>query len=92
MARKPISYGLWASACVAIALALPAVGQDRPESILPPGFGDAPEPAPRRTEPAPASRTQAPARPGPSAPTSGRPAEGAGAAASAPADLLTTDA
>jgi len=35
-------------AAVAV-LALPAIGQDRPESILPPGFGDAP--APRRAEP-----------------------------------------
>jgi len=31
--------------------AIPALSQDRPESILPPGFGDAPEaPAPRRQE------------------------------------------
>jgi len=32
--------------------AIPALSQDRPESILPPGFGDAPEaPAPRKQEP-----------------------------------------
>ena len=45
-------------AALAVAgLALPALGQDRPESILPPGFGD-PTPAP----------TQAPARPQPNQP------------------------
>lgn len=88
MARKPISYSLLASACVAIALALPALGQDRPESILPPGFGDAPEAAPRRTDPAPTARPQAPARSAPAAPASVRPAEGAGAAAPAPSDPL----
>lgn len=60
MARKPITYGLCASACVAIALALPALGQDRPESILPPGFGDAPEAPVRRTEPAKAASTPRP--------------------------------
>jgi len=46
-------------AVVAVAgLAIPALGQDRPESILPPGFGD-PNPVP----------TLAPARPQPSQPT-----------------------
>src|SRR5687768_10523518 len=38
------------------AIALPAIAQDQPESILPPGFGDpatpAPEPATNGTEPA----------------------------------------
>jgi hypothetical protein len=33
----------------ALAAAIPALGQDAPESILPPGFGD-PEPPPRPTE------------------------------------------
>ncbi|WP_353203461.1 hypothetical protein [Sphingomonas sp.] len=42
----------------AAGLAIPALGQDRPESILPPGFGE-PTPAP----------TQAPPRPRPTAPT-----------------------
>ena len=38
------------AAVLAIALALPAIAQDRPESILPPGFGDpAPTPAPKAT-------------------------------------------
>lgn len=40
-----------AAAAVALA-AIPALSQDRPESILPPGFGDAPDaPPPRRAEP-----------------------------------------
>ncbi len=34
-----------------VAAAIPAIGQDRPESILPPGFGDAPDAPPaRRTD------------------------------------------
>lgn len=36
---------LSAAAAGALALGLPAIAQDRPESILPPGFGDAPKPA-----------------------------------------------
>lgn len=51
MARKRITYALAAASCIALALALPALGQDRPESILPPGFGDAPEAPARRAEP-----------------------------------------
>ena len=45
--RRALFLGL--SVAAVAALALPAIGQDRPESILPPGFGDAP--APRRAEP-----------------------------------------
>ena len=42
---------LMATAGIVLA-AIPALSQDRPESILPPGFGDAPEaPAPRKQEP-----------------------------------------
>jgi hypothetical protein len=42
-----------ATATIVLA-AIPALSQDRPESILPPGFGDAPEaPAPRKQEPEP---------------------------------------
>ncbi|MEY3659170.1 MAG: hypothetical protein RL425_1931 [Pseudomonadota bacterium] len=37
------------SAAAVAAFAIPAIGQGRPESILPPGFGDAP--APRKAEP-----------------------------------------
>jgi len=47
--RRALFLGL--SVATVAALALPAIGQDRPESILPPGFGDAPAPAPRRAEP-----------------------------------------
>lgn len=54
----------WALGTLALALALPVVAQETPESLLPPGFGDAP-PAPP-----PASGPQ-PARPaGPAAPVS----------------------
>lgn len=49
--------GVWftASAGFALAsvmaLALPASGQNRPESLLPPGFGETPEPPAKRAEP-----------------------------------------
>ncbi len=49
----------------AVALA-PAIGQDRPESILPPGFGDTtptPAPAPRPVPPATTGAAAQPARP-----------------------------
>jgi len=36
-----------AGAALAVALALPAIAQDQPESILPPGFGDPAAPAPQ---------------------------------------------
>jgi hypothetical protein len=49
-------------AALLAAIALPAIAQDRPESILPPGFGDpatpAPEPATNESQPA----TSAPSR------------------------------
>jgi hypothetical protein len=37
---------LLGAAAVALAIALPAIAQDRPESILPPGFGDPATPSP----------------------------------------------
>ncbi|MBA3667262.1 MAG: hypothetical protein H0W65_06025 [Sphingomonas sp.] len=57
-------------AALAIALSLPAIAQDRPESILPPGFGD-PTPATPAPTPTP---TPSPAAP---TPITG-PSEGAG--------------
>lgn len=58
-----------ATAAMALA-AIPAVSQDRPESILPPGFGDAPEPAPQRREDTetPRARPAGDARPSASQP------------------------
>lgn len=58
---------LTAAASAIIAASIPALGQDRPESLLPPGFGDAPEAPPRRAEPAPAAGRPAEA-PRPAAP------------------------
>lgn len=47
-----------------VAALAPAIGQDKPESILPPGFGDAPAPAPAPSPtPAPAPRTGTPIPP-----------------------------
>ena len=55
--------GVWLSASAGLALAslwvlaLPALGQNRPESLLPPGFGEAPEPAAKRADaPSPDAR------------------------------------
>ncbi|BAI97235.1 hypothetical protein Sj15T_16770 [Sphingobium sp. TA15] len=46
---------------LALALALPVVAQETPESLLPPGFGDAPEaPQPGAQPPRPAPGTPAP--------------------------------
>ncbi|MES2421858.1 MAG: hypothetical protein V4595_11250 [Pseudomonadota bacterium] len=66
--RTSLKATLAAAVAVGALVALaPAIGQDRPESILPPGFGEpTPAPAPRPTAPA---GTQ-PTRPtGPSQPT-----------------------
>ena len=43
-----------AALALTAALALPALAQDRPESILPPGFGEPPPPAQNNVAPAPA--------------------------------------
>ena len=53
-------------AALAIAIALTAIAQDRPESILPPGFGDpaAPAPEPERNESQPAVQRPVERRPG----------------------------
>lgn len=52
----------WAVGTLALALALPVVAQETPESLLPPGFGDAPSaPAPAPSAPRPAPVTPAPA-------------------------------
>lgn len=53
----------WALGTLAIALALPVVAQDAPESLLPPGFGDTPAaPSPAPSQP---GRPAAPAAPVP---------------------------
>ncbi|MEO9468805.1 hypothetical protein [Parasphingorhabdus sp.] len=63
----------------ALALSLPVMGQDAPESLLPPGFGDpAPAPAPAPTPVAPppvASPAPAPG-PAPAQPAANRPISG----------------
>lgn len=50
------------AAALAVAAAIPAIAQDRPESILPPGFGDpaTPAPAPETNNAAPAARNERP--------------------------------
>ncbi len=56
-------------------IAIPVVGQDRPESILPPGFGDAPATPPRRADPEPVTAKPAPAAPSPTLAAGAAPAE-----------------
>jgi hypothetical protein len=52
--RWPRGNMKWALGSFALALTLPVVAQQAPESLLPPGFGDAPEaPAPQPARPAP---------------------------------------
>ena len=54
--RRSGGKAKWALGSFALALALPVVAQQAPESLLPPGFGDAPEaPAPTPARPAPGS-------------------------------------
>ena len=59
------------AAAAVVALALPALAQDRPTSILPPGFGDtapapaAPAPAPGSPQPVSPSASATPAAPAP---------------------------
>jgi hypothetical protein len=65
--RRPTRQFLIGGAALALALALPAIAQDRPESILPPGFGDplAPEPVANEATPATPNGTRSPAGEGP---------------------------
>ncbi|HEY0130158.1 MAG TPA: hypothetical protein VGB57_02050, partial [Allosphingosinicella sp.] len=58
----------------ALAFALPAMGQREkgPESLLPPGFGEPPPPAPK-APPSDAPATPSPASPAPPAPSPARP-------------------
>lgn len=84
-ARK-LTIGLRVGTALAAVLAIPALGQQRPESILPPGFGDptpAPSPAAARPKPVP----QAPAQP-----NQGVPPPAAPVPAAAPASLPAPDA
>ena len=59
--RPRNKFLFWSVAAAAVAaIAIPALAQDNPESILPPGFGD-PAPAPRQapaTAPKPSAETQ----------------------------------
>ncbi|HZF44164.1 MAG TPA: hypothetical protein VEZ48_12235 [Sphingomonadaceae bacterium] len=59
MQRPPSRALLLAAVAAGTALAFPAASQDAPQSILPPGFGEAPAPAP----PPPAPRVETPEGP-----------------------------
>ncbi|WP_176591472.1 hypothetical protein [Sphingobium sp. EM0848] len=60
----------WALGSFALALTLPVIAQQAPESLLPPGFGEAPAtPAPAPSQPArPAQGPAAPTTPAPAVP------------------------
>lgn len=45
MIKRKIGTGLWLTGVAALVFTLPAIGQQGPESLLPPGFGDPPPPA-----------------------------------------------
>jgi hypothetical protein len=71
--RRPTKQVLTGTAVLAVLLALPAIAQDRPESLLPESFGD-----PTTVTPEPVQNTQAPSRPSTSAPSATSPGVGAG--------------
>ncbi len=58
--QRPTKQFLIGGAALALAIALPAIAQDRPESLLPPGFGDpstvAPEPVTNEAKPTPSNQ------------------------------------
>ncbi|MFC4291718.1 hypothetical protein ACFOWX_04730 [Sphingorhabdus arenilitoris] len=65
MKRISTKTKLIMASAAAVIIAIPVVGQDAPESLLPPGFGDpppAPPPPPPSSGPQPSSSTQ-PSRP-----------------------------
>lgn len=69
ISRTKLAFG--AALAVIAGVGIPALGQDRPESLLPPGFDDpvpAPAPTPRPTQ---APRPSAPGTPPAAAPTPG---------------------
>jgi len=77
MRRRTKGLFLLSGAAGALALALPVLAQNAPESLLPPGFGTTPPPAPRpRPAPAQAVPAQRPVSP---------PAQGTSRTAPAPA-------
>lgn len=81
--RSWVSKGALIAAAAGIAAAIPALGQDNPESLLPPGFG---MPAPSRpATPAPLPATPAPGAAQPGAAPSQAPADLTGLAPPAPA-------
>ncbi len=59
--NKAIKVGLLVAGAASVIFALPAIGQQGPESLLPPGFGDPPPPPPPATTRPP---TTGPALPG----------------------------
>ena len=71
--RRPAKQLLGGSAALAVLLAIPAIAQDRPESLLPPSFNE-----PVSPEPEPAQNTQSPSRPSASTPSTRPSSLGAG--------------
>jgi len=61
--RRRIKLGALAAGAAAFAVALPVLGQDAPQSLLPPGFGAPPPKAEKSTAPTPAVPGQTGAAP-----------------------------
>jgi hypothetical protein len=66
---QPRVNAKWALGTLALALALPVVAQETPESLLPPGFGDAPQAPPPRQPASPAPVAPVPGTATPAAPS-----------------------
>ena len=86
MRRRIKSFGALTAGIAALAIALPALSQDAPESLLPPGFGTTPSKAPQPAKPAPDQAAPAPETAAPPA----SPTADEGIAVSSPS-LLPTD-
>lgn len=71
MPHRKTKIMLAGGAALALALTIPAIAQDRPESILPPGFGD-----PATPPPPPVSQPASPSTPGSTTPAASSASEG----------------
>lgn len=96
MRRRTKLFGALAAGAAAVAVALPVLGQDAPQSLLPPGFGSPPPkatPAPARAQPQPQVQPGVPAAPAavPAAPAPAAPGTADEAVAESSPNLLPSD-
>jgi len=98
MRRRTKLFGALAAGAAAVAIALPVLGQDAPQSLLPPGFGSpppkaAPASAPARAQPQSQAQPGAPAAPAavPTLPAPATPGPADEAVAESSPNLLPSD-